>query len=230
MLSAEKAKNRWPDRTALQGWACDSGGFTHVARHGGWTRSAAEHADLVRWFADRSPGMDWAAPQDWMCEPFVLSKTGLTLAEHQHRTVDNLLLLREAAPEINWIPVLQGYEVRDYYSCWKMYEAAGVDLNAEPLVGVGSVCRRQNSNEIELLFYNLFMDGLRCHGFGVKLRGLDDYKQYLQSADSHAWSVAAQYARRPVCGSTTHKTCSSCDVFAHAWYEDIRARCNLPVL
>ncbi len=24
----------------------------------------------------------WAAPQDWMCEPWITAKTGLTVAEH----------------------------------------------------------------------------------------------------------------------------------------------------
>jgi hypothetical protein len=38
--------------------------------------------------------------------------------------------------------------VRDYLRCWNIYADAGIDLSTFPLVGVGSVCRRQNSDEI----------------------------------------------------------------------------------
>ena len=231
MCSAEHALKRWAHRPALNGWFCDSGGFTHVNRYGGWKRSAPEHAALVQTLQERCPGLEWAAPQDWMCEPFVLAKTGLTLQDHQHRTVDNYVELVSLAPEVPWIPVLQGYERNDYYRCWEFYDEAGVDLQSQPLVGVGSVCRRQNTMEIELLFYNLWLSGFRnVHGFGVKLRGLDDYKEYLLTADSMAWSALASWKRKPMCDSTSHKTCSTCFVWAHQWYDTVLARCNLAPL
>ena len=167
---------------------------------------------------------------DWMCEPFVLARTGLTIEEHQRRTVENLLELRSIAPGIPWIPVLQGYEVNDYLTCANMYDDAGLDLRAEPLVGVGSVCRRQNSDEIELVFYNLWLQGLtNTHGFGVKTRGLDDYQQYIRSADSGAWSATAKW-RKNICGNPDHRICSSCFVWAHEWYERIRTKWDLPEL
>ena len=227
MVSAEKELRRWPRRAALNGWVCDSGGFTHLTRHGKWMRTAEQHAELVQELADRCPGLEWAAPQDWMCEPFVLAKTGLSMLEHQERTVENFLQLRELAPDIPWIPVLQGYLVDDYYKCWDLYHRAGVDLVAQDLVGVGSVCRRQNSNEIELLFYNLWLNKFKTHGFGVKLRGLDDYKEYIETADSTAWASNAKWAKGPMCGSDSHKKCTQCFEFAHTWYETVRLRCGL---
>lgn len=230
MVSAEKPKRYWGIRAALNGWALDSGGYTHVLRHGGWTRSADEHAELARYLQDRCAGLEWAAPQDWMCEPHVLAKTGLTIEEHQKRTVANFLELRSIAPDVPWIPVLQGYATKDYYKCWEMYRDEGVDLLSEPLVGVGSVCRRQASDDIELVFYSLFLDDLRLHGFGVSLRGLYRSKDYLQTADSHAWSATARYRPGPLCGSTTHKRCTSCYAYSHEWYQTVAARCNLPPL
>jgi hypothetical protein len=228
MCSADKALHKWSSRDALDGWFCDSGAFTHLNKHGTWKRSAPEHVELVRTLQARCAGMEWASPQDWMCEPFVLAKTGLTLQDHQHRTVDNLVELRSLAPEIPWVPVLQGYEVEDYFACWRMYEDAGVDLYEEPLVGIGSVCRRQNSMEIELLFYNFFLADLHnLHGFGVKMRGLDDYKEYLLTADSAAWSRRARWAGEPLCGGTDHKRCSGCFTFAHQWYDKVKERCGL---
>lgn len=38
--------------------------------------------------------MRFAAPMDWMCEPWILSKTGLTLAEHQERTAGPVEIAR----------------------------------------------------------------------------------------------------------------------------------------
>ncbi|MGH8933286.1 MAG: DUF7221 family queuine tRNA-ribosyltransferase-like protein [Egibacteraceae bacterium] len=54
--------------------------------------------------------------------------------------------------------------------CADLYERAGVALTTEPLVGVGSVCRRQASAEITGLLTSLAALGLRLRGFGVKTR------------------------------------------------------------
>lgn len=79
--------------------------------------------------------MLWAAIQDWMCEPWILEKTGLTLDEHQRRTIESLRVLRELAPEIPWAPVVQGWAVADYLWHVEMYRDAGFDLTLEPIVG-----------------------------------------------------------------------------------------------
>jgi hypothetical protein len=42
-----------------------------------------------------------------------------------------------------------------------------VDLATLPLVGVGSVCRRQHSREVEQIIWALAGRGLRLHTFGV---------------------------------------------------------------
>jgi hypothetical protein len=63
--------------------------------------------------------MLWAAPQDWMCEPIVINGgtaggqrfagTHLSVAEHQRRTVANYAQLRDLAPDLPIIPVVQGW-------------------------------------------------------------------------------------------------------------------------
>jgi hypothetical protein len=95
-------------------WALDSGGFTELSLHGRWQTSAAEYVAAVRRYRDEIGGLEWAAPQDWMCEPFMLVKTGLTVAEHQARTVANYLELHSLAPELPFVPVLQGWSLGDY--------------------------------------------------------------------------------------------------------------------
>src|SRR5436190_14414765 len=66
-------------------WALDSGGFTELATFGSWERgpTPAQYAARVRRYRDEVGRLLWAAPQDWMCEPFITDKTGLSVVEHQ---------------------------------------------------------------------------------------------------------------------------------------------------
>lgn len=210
-------------------WALDSGGFTELQMHGAWSLSPADYAASVRRYIAEIGGMAWAAPQDWMCEPVVIAGgrvgpvrfagTGLGVEEHQRRTVANLLELRELAPEVPWIPVLQGWERADYLRCWELYERAGVDLEREPVVGVGSVCRRQHTAQALAIFEAL--QPLRLHGFGLKLQGLAQAGHLLTSADSMAWSYGAR--KRPVACGGSHRSCANCYTYAHQWREQAQA-------
>jgi hypothetical protein len=204
-------------------WVLDSGGFTELSMHGTWDHgpSPAEYVARVRRYQRTIGQLAWAAPQDWMCEPFITARTGLTVAEHQARTVQNLALLRSLGPDVPFIPVIQGYAVDDYLRHIDMYRAVGVDLTAEPIVGVGSVCRRQGTSEIEDLFRELHAAGItRMHGFGVKRLGLDRFAHLLESADSLAWSYAARRAPR-LDGCQEHKNCANCPRYALAWRRDL---------
>ncbi len=176
-------------------WALDSGAFSEIAEYGQFRTSPQQYADAVRRYADQVGRLEWAAPQDWMCEPVMLAKTGLTIAKHQRRTVANYLELRALAPEVPFIPVLQGWTTGDYLTCVDLYQAAGVDLAGVPVVGLGSVCRRQATAEIGDLVATLAGLGLRLHGFGVKRLGLARYGHLLASADSMAWSAQHAPAR-----------------------------------
>lgn len=165
--------------------------------------------------------MDWAAPQDWMCEPWIIQQTGLSVEEHQRRTVSNLVTLRHIAPDLPFIPVLQGWEYQDYLRHVDMYVEAGIDLAGEPTVGVGSVCRRQNTAEAAGIIKGLAALGLRLHGFGFKLTGLRAVATILQSSDSLAWSFAAR-RDAPLPGHT-HKNCANCLPYALKWRDKVKA-------
>ena len=108
-------------------------------------------------------------PENGQCEPHILDKKD-SYRDHQCLTVTNLLNLRHLEPSVPWAPVLQGW-TKDYLQCVKLYQDAGVDLREEPVVGVGSVCRRQDTHEIAGVFRSLADLGLRLHGFGVKTKG-----------------------------------------------------------
>jgi hypothetical protein len=201
-------------------WALDSGGFTELSTYGTWANgpTPAQYAARVRRYRDEIGSLAWAAPQDWMCEPFITAKTGLTVAEHQARTVGNLLDLRTAAPDLPWVPVLQGWTVADYMACVDRYHDAGVDLAHEPLVGLGSVCRRQATGTPMEIVTTLRAVGItRLHGFGVKTSGLLRYGHLLTSADSMAWSFEARRAPAlPEC-RPRHRNCANCRIYALAW-------------
>jgi hypothetical protein len=143
---------------------------------------------------------------------------------HQERTVENLLELRRLAPDIPWMPVLQGWELRHYLDCADMYAAAGIDLAAEPIVGLGSVCRRQATSEIDQIVATFHRRGLRLHGFGVKTQGLGDYGPELASADSMAWSYDARRSPPLPGHDARHKNCANCPDWALQWRQRVLAR------
>lgn len=187
----------------------------------------------------------WAAPQDWMCEPWVIfggthnglrfhgtqEARGINPGEpddfesavrmHQEFTVQNYLELRRVAPDLPFIPVLQGWSLEDYQRCADLYADAGVDLTAAPVVGLGSVCRRQATEEIARIVEHFHARGLSLHGFGVKTDGLGDYGDQLTSADSMAWSVGGR--RNPKLPGCTHraKNCANCPTYALRWHHRI---------
>jgi hypothetical protein len=153
----------------------------------------------------------------------MIARTGLSVAEHLHRTVENYLTLRRLAPHLPVIPVVQGWRLPDYMDCLDLYRSAGVDLAALPRVGLGSVCRRQSTAEIAVIVTELARRGLRLHGFGVKTGGLHLYGHLLTSADSMAWSYAAR--RAPALpGCTGHKNCANCLAYATRWRAGVLGR------
>lgn len=203
LVSHRRLADRRSLPRATSRWALDSGGFTELSLHGEWRIDAATYVGAVRWYADEIGNLDWAAPQDWMCEQSVLRRTGLTVREHQRRTVRNFVRLRELAPELPFVPVLQGWTTEDYERCADLYEQAAVDLEAEPLVGVGTVCRRQHMAVVERTMRVFASRHLSLHGFGVKLVGLSQYAETLSSSDSMSWSKRGRY----VAGCTpSHRT------------------------
>lgn len=215
---------------ALGPWALDSGAFTELQRHGRWTVGPREYAEQVRRIRDGVGGMEWAAIQDWMCEPIVISGgrvggnvfrgTRLSVPQHQALTVRSLLDLMSIAPDIPWAPVVQGWEVDDYLRHAEDYARAGVDLRTFPVVGVGSICRRQATDEAVQIIGNLWARGLRLHAFGLKLGGLPRCRRFLVSADSMAWSYEARN-KPPLRGCRGHINCANCPRYAMRWLEKV---------
>lgn len=221
-VSRARLHDRHTFPRALGPYFLDSGAYSQLKNNREWTIDAVQYAKEIRRFADEIGMPDAVAPQDWMCEPHMVAKTGKTVREHQRRTVENYLDLRSLEPDLPVIPVLQGYTLAEYEHCAGMYELAGVDLAACPLVGLGSVCRRQNTGEIREIAGMFHGAGFRVHGFGVKTGGFAKYGMCLDSADSMAWSYHARRMQRPLLpGCTTHINCANCLPYALDWRQSL---------
>lgn len=193
-----------PLKEPAEGWMMDSGAFTEISTHGKYRHAPEEYArEAARWV---TPKLKCIVAQDYMCEPFILKKTGLTVLEHQRLTIeryDALVIAWEAerikagAANDNWppvMPVLQGFTEEEYLRHIEMY---GDRLKPGMWVGIGSVCKRQGDVKvIERLLIAIVArrPDLLFHGFGVKLTALRSLvvQILLETADSMAWSFSAR--------------------------------------
>jgi len=224
---------------ATTSFALDSGGFTELQMYGRWSLTEEQYAEEVsRYVRFYGKKLSWIAPQDWMCEPIVINGgmaprgvsfagTGLSVLEHQRRTVKNFVKLRRLLGD-RVIPVLQGWSITDYWRCQDMYKKAGVVLENEPTIGVGTVCRRQSTGEATKIMMTLAVGGLQLHGFGFKKGGLANCQKFMTSADSTAWSDTAR-RHAPIPGHELpgpgrpkgHKNCANCAEYALRWRAEL---------
>lgn len=189
----EKRRSGFPVRR----WIMDSGAFTTILKHGGYPHPVAEYAKHILRFA-RNGRLTAASSQDYMCEPFMLEKTGLTVADHQRLTIERYDALLSYNTGVRIMPVLQGYTPAEYVDHIRQY---GDRLRPRMWVGVGSICKRNadpSAIEAVLLAIKRERPDLRLHAFGIKLIALGSQlvRELLFSADSIAWSFAARYEGR----------------------------------
>jgi hypothetical protein len=225
-VSHNRMRERKGVGEAVTEWALDSGGFTQLSSHPeGWPPGCEEpYIEAVRRYMQTGT-LAFASQQDWMCEPWLMH--GRTVRQHQEKTVANYARLKDLAPDLPWLPVLQGWKLPDYHDCLDMFTDAGFDLPSEMRVGVGSVCRRQATSEIEEIVESLAEKGLSIHGFGVKTQGLGKYADKLASADSMAWSFRARRSEPlPDChhGKTGTGNCANCPRYALQWRAKLLAK------
>lgn len=112
----------------------------------------------------------------------------------------------------------------DYLRHIEMYAAYGLDLRRLPVVGIGSVCRRQSTDEIADIIKTIAGMGIKIHGFGVKRGGLLKAPGLLASADSLAWSFGARH--KPPLPGHTHKNCANCMEYALKWRLELLSACS----
>lgn len=193
-ISVNRLRGRaTPERVEVRDWIMDSGAFTEVSRHGGYRSTPADYAREVRRWVKVGNLLACVA-QDFMCESWILERTGLSVPDHQRLTIERYDALLAADPGVYVLPVLQGYSPGEYVD---HIEAYGARLPLGAWVGVGSVCKR-NASVLSILRVLTFIrdarPDLRLHGFGLKSTALafEPIREMLHSADSMAWSFAAR--------------------------------------
>lgn len=175
----------------------DSGAFTEISSNGAYVHTPKEYAALIKRFSHVGK-LQAAVAQDWMCEAHILKRTGLTVEEHQSRTIKNYMHLvfcmQAIRCKVYIIPVIQGYTPEEYIACIKMY---GDLLARDAWVGVGSVCKRNTSlPEVAAVLAAIksARPDLKLHAFGLKKTALeDDYiRRDIHTADSMSWNYQAR--------------------------------------
>lgn len=191
MVSINRLENRRSDFPANT-WMLDSGAFMVLKQHGRYLTPAAAYGQQVKRWA-KCGNLVAASSQDYMCEPFILARTGLSVLEHQRLTIERYDVIRaEVAGAAYILPVLQGFRPQEYVAHIRQY---GDRLAMGAWVGVGSVCKRNtdpSAIKAVLLAIKAERPDLRLHGFGVKTTELQSgtIRSLLHSADSMAWSFA----------------------------------------
>ncbi|SAL26174.1 hypothetical protein AWB73_01993 [Caballeronia turbans] len=189
--------NRLRDRKSgfeVGDWIMDSGAFTEISKYGHYRHEVGDYAaQIKRWSTNGN--MLAAVSQDFMCEAWIVEKTGLSVEIHQQLTIERYDALMQCDVGGAYImPVLQGYDPQDYVRHIEMY---GDRLAHGAWVGVGSVCKRNGDPraiENVLLAIHAKRPDLRLHGFGLKSTALSSWivTELLHTADSMAWSFHAR--------------------------------------
>lgn len=194
-ISVNRLRGRKAPMTCAD-WILDSAAFTELSTHACYRHGVGEYAAQIRRWATNGSGRLLAAvAQDWMCEPWIVAKTGLSVAEHQRLTIERYdALLAQDVAGVYIMLVPQGYAPADYVA---HLEAYGARLARGAWVGVGGVCKRNGDPRAIAAVLHAIHEArpdLRLHGFGLKTTALADplVRTLLHTADSMAWSFSAR--------------------------------------
>ncbi len=165
-----------------QGVFLDSGGYGAAFYDDGFKFSIDEYAELVQKIRP-----EYWATMDYPCEPNV--RQGMTVNKRIALTIKNCQkLLSVGLP--GCVPVIQGWELNDYLLCVELMRKANV---IQPVMGIGSICRRGKQAEIVEIVRHLHKElpQTQFHAFGVKINALKcnngEILNYLHSIDTAAW-------------------------------------------
>ncbi len=184
LVSVNSAMGRRLDlRSKSQSWV-DSGAFQIIKARGYFPFGDGLYASWVG-----AMGPKFFTQLDWPCEPAVLAKTGLSVEEHQRRSLQsaNTLASSEVGDAV-LVPTIQGWTVEQYLAAAENLEKIGLWRS---YMAIGSVCRRNQAAAVVAVITALreFSPNTRYHGFGVK--SSPKILKLIWSCDSFAWRFAA---------------------------------------
>jgi hypothetical protein len=222
MISRKRLEHRKTFYKANTPYALDSGGFTELSTNGEWSITEQQYVDIVKRIVDNVGIPVFVAPQDRMCEPFVCKKSGKSVTQHIQETVYNYITLSELFNDyVYLLPVIQGYTLKEYIICIELYYKYGIDLTTYPLVGLGSVCRRQRTKEGINIIECIADLGINLHGFGLKTTALQKVSNKIVSSDSMAWSYSGRRIPNP--SGKTKNLANDYD-YMMVWYKELKSK------
>lgn len=206
-------------------WIMDSGAFSEINLNGKYTFTPDEYLHYVEL---HQPKLFFN--MDWMCEPFVLQKTGLTIKEHQERTIYNQIKIMDILDNYDikgkFAGCIQGWITEDYLRHVDMLKDQGLITSK---MGIGSVCRRKSKIQILKILQAVKQElpNTKLHGFGIKTDILKEPLVYecLDSCDSMAWSFAGRKINPKPCTNCEYpnaKNCANCYHYMLKWYNNLQ--------
>lgn len=228
MFSFKRIRNRKDKIPTMpnQRWIMDSGAFSEISLNGKYTYSVDEYLNCV---LENEPNI--FVTMDWMCEPHIIEKTGLSIKDHLNRTIDAHIKIKEKIDHMNiksdFMGTIQGWKIDDYLKCIDMLKEHGL---IEEHLGIGSICRRNADKEILKIIKTIHgeLPNVKLHGFGIKLSLLKSVvaNKLLHSCDSMAWSFAGRKVKKKPCIDchSKCKNCANCHIFMSDWLEKINQR------
>ncbi|MFZ2995168.1 DUF7221 family queuine tRNA-ribosyltransferase-like protein [Sphingobium sp.] len=209
-LSRWNRAKGWPE---WQGWrldllknadglhslALDSAGFVAMSHYRAYPWRVDDYLDLAA-----SYPFHWFASMDYCVEPEIAPNRD-EVRDRISRTIrvnrDCWRGAHDRGIAHRFMPVIQGRAATDYEYC---IDALGDIVDAVPLIGIGSMCRRPvgGADGVIAIFEHLdriLEPGTMLHGFGIKgtalskLCGLD---HRIQAVDSQAFGIASRIEAR----------------------------------
>jgi hypothetical protein len=170
---------KFPKKSGLK--FLDSGGYLALLRWGKYPFSVVNYANLV---CKLRPC--YYASMDYACEPSLVGVVD-SVDRRICCTVENAAMLAEYEDQLAglFVPVIQGYQLDEYFRCLELYQQAGL---IREYMAVGSMCRRLSVVELRNLVSEIY---LACRNAGVKRLfdlkispSLVDLDRYIWSRDS----------------------------------------------
>lgn len=194
----QRFRIRRPPADHIGALVIDSGGFTAAKRWGSYPWTPEQYVEWLHQEARDAP-LVWAASMDYACEREVNRATYRTNLDRIAATIENEARLRDIAPDITWLGVLQGNTLEERAEDVRRRLDAGL---IHPLMGVGSICGRKAREAAAVLrFYSQALPGVGFHAFGLDVRTFDaapDIYPAIASWDSYAWNwPRGRHSERP---------------------------------
>ena len=149
----------------------DSGGFSFFTKYSDYPFELNKYIEWIHNMNEANDGkVNYCAIRDYPCEPLINRASISTNKERIEKTVQNAIECIDTDNTINWMPVLQGYDLEEYLSCLDLYKDVGI---IEDILAIGSMCRRTDIKTIEKIIRSIKKEyNGKIHLFGLTMNAL----------------------------------------------------------